>query len=58
MVAAPPDLVLRPGLPDDITVLTGFGRGEESIRAGAEATMAALGAIRSHLDGSETETPS
>jgi hypothetical protein len=51
----PPDLVLRPRLPDDITVLTGFGRGEEAIRAGVEETEAALAAIRSLLGDSETE---
>lgn len=55
MAASPPDVVLRPRLPDDITVLTGFGRGEEAIRAGVEVTEAALDAIRSLLVDPETE---
>lgn len=49
MAQAPPDVVLRPRLPDDITVLTGFGRGDEAIRAGVEAAEESLDAIRATL---------
>lgn len=53
MAETPPDVVLRPKLPDDITVLTGFSRGGEAIRAGVEAAEDALDAIRASL-GAET----
>jgi predicted acylesterase/phospholipase RssA len=46
MAEAPPDVVLRPKLPDDITVLTGFSRGDEAIRVGVEAAEASLDRIR------------
>lgn len=48
MAETPPDVLLRPKLPDDITVLTGFGRGDEAIRAGAEAAEAVLDRLREY----------
>lgn len=42
----PPDLLIRPALPRDITLLTGFNRATEIIAAGEAAAVAALPAIR------------
>lgn len=58
MERTPPDVVLRPRLPDDITVLTGFGRGDEVIRAGAEIAEASLDRIRTACGVSGEEAPS
>jgi NTE family protein len=46
---AKPDLILRPELPEDITVFWGFHRAAEAITAGEEAAMRALPAIRQLL---------
>lgn len=45
----PPDVLIRPEISPEVTLLTGFNRGEEIIRAGEEATIAALPAIRALL---------
>lgn len=45
----PPDLLIRPALPPNITLLSGFNRAEEMIAAGEAATEAALPAIRALL---------
>ena len=45
----PPDLLIRPVLPPNITLLSGFNRAEEMIAAGEAATEAALPAIRALL---------
>lgn len=58
LAASPPDLLIRPPVPDDITVLTGFGRGDEAIAAGIDAAeavvdeMKALTASGGHRHGS------
>jgi len=51
----PPDLLIRPVLPPDITLLTGFNRAAEIVAAGEAATVAALPAIRALLRGEEEE---
>lgn len=45
----PPDLLIRPVLPANVTLLSGFNRAEEMIAAGEAATEAALPAIRALL---------
>ncbi|MBK7218602.1 MAG: patatin-like phospholipase family protein [Candidatus Promineofilum sp.] len=45
----PPDLLIRPVLPPNVTLLSGFNRAEEMIAAGEAATEAALPAIRALL---------
>lgn len=42
----PPDLLIRPELPSDITLLTGFNRGAEIIKAGERAAEEAIAQIR------------
>jgi NTE family protein len=42
----PPDLLIRPTLPADVTLLSGFNRATDVIAAGDAAVMAALPAIR------------
>lgn len=42
----PPDLLIRPAVPPNITLLTGFNRAAEIVAAGEAATEAALPAIR------------
>lgn len=46
----PPDLLLRPELPADITLLVGFSRADEIIDAGERAAAEALPQIRRLLD--------
>lgn len=41
-----PEVVIRPALPVDVTLLAGFNRAERLIEAGAQAARAALPAIR------------
>jgi NTE family protein len=48
---APPDLLIRPVLPASVTLLSGFNRAADIIRAGEEATEAALPEIRAVLAG-------
>jgi NTE family protein len=45
----PPDLLIRPEIPASITLLSGFGRAEEIIAAGAQAAEDALSEIRALL---------
>ena len=42
----PPDFLIRPELPAEVTLLTGFGRAEEIIAAGEKAAEEALPQIR------------
>ena len=51
----PPDLLIRPTLPRDVTLLTGFNRATEIIAAGEAAAMAALPAIRALVGWGEAE---
>lgn len=44
--ANPAELVLRPEIPADISVLAGFGRAEESIAAGVDAATRSLPQLR------------
>ncbi len=44
-----PEVVVRPALPADVTLLAGFNRAEELIAAGAEAARAAVPSIRRAL---------
>lgn len=46
----PPDLLIRPELPPDVTLLVGFSRADEIIDAGERAAEAALPQIRALLD--------
>lgn len=50
----PPDLLIRPQLPEGVTLLTGFNRSADIIDAGEAATEAALPDIRKLLGESET----
>jgi hypothetical protein len=43
----PPDVLIRPDIPPDITLLVGFHRSRELIAAGEAAVAQALPAIRS-----------
>ena len=45
-----PEVVIRPALPVDVTLLAGFTRADQLIEAGARAARAALPAIRAALD--------
>jgi len=45
----PPDLLIRPALPSNVTLLTGFNRAAEIIAAGDAATESVLPAIRALL---------
>lgn len=47
---ATPEVVVRPALPADVTLLAGFNRAEQLVGAGAEAARAAVPAIRAALD--------
>ncbi len=49
---SPPDLLIRPVLPANVTLLSGFNRSEEIIAAGEVAAEAALPDIRALLAGS------
>jgi NTE family protein len=49
--AHPADLVVRPQLPADISVVAGFGRAEESIAAGVDAATKHLSELRRLADG-------
>jgi NTE family protein len=49
LTAAPPDLLIRPAVPGDIGLLSGFDRALEIIRAGREAAEAVLPQIREIL---------
>lgn len=46
MRRARPDLVIRPDIPSDLLIFTGFTRAEEAIEAGIQATEEALPQIR------------
>ena len=52
-----PEVVIRPALPADVTLVTGFNRAEYLIEAGARAARAALPAIREAL-GARTRNDS
>jgi len=52
---SPPDLLIRPTLPANVTLLSGFNRAAELIAAGVEATEAALPDIRALLAGDGEE---
>ena len=54
---SPPDLLIRPTLPADVTLLSGFNRAAEIIAAGEEAAEAALPEIRALLAGSVAGEP-
>lgn len=45
-----PEVVIRPALPADVTLVTGFNRAEYLVEAGARAARAALPAIRAALE--------
>jgi NTE family protein len=49
LLHAPPDLLIRPVLPPDVTLLVGFSRADEIIDAGEAAAEAALPEIRALL---------
>jgi NTE family protein len=49
LLHAPPDLLIRPTLPPDVTLLVGFSRADEIIDAGEAAAEAALPEIRALL---------
>lgn len=48
--AHPPDVLLRPPLPADVTMFLGFPRGAEIIQAGEICTIEALPMVRALLD--------
>jgi NTE family protein len=48
----PPDLLIHPAVPPDVTVLTGFLRAEETIAAGEQAAIEALPQIQALLGSS------
>lgn len=49
----PPDLLIRPPIPANITLLSGFNQAEAIIKAGEAATEEALPAIRALLAGDD-----
>jgi NTE family protein len=49
LLHAPPDLLIRPTLPPDVTLLVGFSRADEIIDSGEAAAEAALPEIRALL---------
>jgi len=49
LAEAHPEVIIRPAIPPDVTVLTGFPRAAEVIAAGEEAAQEALPYIRSLL---------
>jgi NTE family protein len=49
LLHAPPDLLIRPTLPPDVTLLVGFSRADEIITSGEVAAEAALPGIRALL---------
>lgn len=49
----PPDLLIRPALPSNVTLLSGFNRAAEIVAAGEAAAEAALPDIRSLLQERE-----
>lgn len=51
----PPDLLIRPDLPPNVTLLSGFNRAEAIIAAGEAAVSDALPAIRALLTAETTE---
>ncbi len=46
LAEAPPEVIIRPAIPPDVTVLTGFPRAAEIIAAGEEAAQEALPRIQ------------
>jgi NTE family protein len=50
----PPDLLIRPVIPPNITLLSGFNQAEALIKAGEAAAQEALPAIRALLNGVQT----
>ena len=51
-----PDVVIRPALPADVTLLAGFTRAELLIEAGERATEAALPALREAMKRAAAST--
>jgi NTE family protein len=47
---SPPDMVIRPEIPEEVTILTGFGEAGAVIEAGRRAATEAVPALRALLE--------